>query len=60
MILSYNNRQLADLAATLNKKISPAGIFRDFTLGCWVGIQVTFLKISAFYIFSGSTLMLLG
>ena len=40
------------MAAILNKKISSAGIFGDFSPGCWVGIQVTFLKISAFYIFS--------
>ena len=40
------------MAAILNKKFSSAGIFRDFAPGCLVGIQVTFLKISAFYIFS--------
>ena len=39
------------MAAILNKKISSAGIFWDFSLGYLVGTQVTFLKISAFYIF---------
>ena len=41
------------MAAILNKKISPAGIFGDFSPGYLVGTQVTFLKNSAFYIFSG-------
>ena len=51
MILSYNNRGSVVMAAILNKKISSAGIFGDFSPGCLVGIQVTFLKISAFYNF---------
>ena len=51
MILGYSNRQLVAMAAILNKKISSAGIFGDFSPECWVGIQATFLKISAFYIF---------
>ena len=50
-ILGYNNRELVAMAAILNKKNSSAGIFGDFSPGCLVGIQVTFLKISAFYIF---------
>ena len=61
MILGYNNRKSAAIAAILNKKNSSAGILGDFSPGCLVGIQVTFLKISAFYIFfPGWTLMLLG
>ena len=52
MIFGYNNRESVAMAAILNKKISSAGIFGDFSQGCLVGIQVTFLKISAFYIFS--------
>ena len=51
MILGCNNRESVAMAAILNKKISSAGIFGDFSPGCLVGIQVTFLKISAFYIF---------
>ena len=51
MILGYNNRESVAMAAILNKKISSAGIFGDFSPGCLMGIQVTFLKISAFYIF---------
>ena len=47
MILGYNNRRPVAMAAILNKKLSSAWIFG-------VGIQVTFLKISAFYIFSRS------
>ena len=39
------------MAAILNKKISSTGIFGDFATGYYVGIKVTFLKISAFYIF---------
>ena len=61
MILGYNNRESVAMAAILNKKISSAGIFGDFSSGCLVGIQDTFLKISAFYIiFPGWTLMLLS
>ena len=61
MILGYKNRESVAMAAILNKKISSAGIIGDFSPGCLVGIQVTFLKISAFYIFfPGWTLMLLG
>ena len=33
-------------------KFSSTGILRDFIRRCQVGIQVTFLKISAFYIFA--------
>ena len=51
MILGYSNRQLVAMAAILNKKLSSTGIFGDFSPGCPVGIQVTFLKISAFYSF---------
>ena len=47
MILGYNNRRPVAMAANLNKKFSSAWIFG-------VGIQVIFLKISAFYIFSRS------
>ena len=50
-ILGYNNRELVAMVAILNKKFSSAGIFGDFSPGCLVGIQVTFLKISAFYLF---------
>ena len=39
------------MAAILNKKNSSAGIFGDFSPGCLVGIEVTFLRNSAFYIF---------
>ena len=52
MILGCNNREPVAMAAILNKKVSSAGIFGDFSPGCLVGIQVTFLKTSAFYIFS--------
>ena len=34
MILGYNNRRPAPMAAILNKKISSAGIFGDFSPGC--------------------------
>ena len=51
IILGWNNRESVAMAAILNKKISSAGIFGDFSPGCLVGIQVTFLKISAFYLF---------
>ena len=34
MILGYNNRQPAAMAAILNKNISSAGISRDFSPGC--------------------------
>ena len=34
MISGYNNRRPAAMAAILNKKISSAGIFRDFLPGC--------------------------
>ena len=51
MILGYSNRESVAMAAILNKIYSSAGIFGDFSPGCFVGIQVTFLKISAFYIF---------
>ena len=34
MILGYNNRGPAPMAAILNKKISSAGIFEDFSPGC--------------------------
>ena len=50
-ILGYNNRESVAMVAILNKKISSSGIFGDFSPGCLVGVQVTFLKISAFYIF---------
>ena len=40
------------MAAILNKKISSAGIFGDFSPWYYVVTQATFLKISAFYIFS--------
>ena len=49
--LGYSKRQLVAMAAILNKKNSSAGIFGDFSPGCLVGIEVTFLKNSAFYIF---------
>ena len=39
------------MAAILNKKISSAGIFFDFSPWYYVVIQATFLKSSAFYIF---------
>ena len=51
MILGYSNRQLVAMAAILNAIFSSAGIFGDFSPGCYVGIQANFLKISAFYIF---------
>ena len=51
MLLGYNNRESVAMAFIFNKN-SSAGIFGDFSPGCWVGIQVTFLKISAFYIVS--------
>ena len=60
MILGYNNRESWPMVAILNKKISSTGILGDFSPGCLVGIQVTFLNISAFYFFPGRTLMLLG
>ena len=50
-ILGYNNRESVAMAVILNKKNSFAGIFGDFSPECLVGIQVTFLKVSAFYIF---------
>ena len=50
MILGYNNRESVAMEAILNKKNSSAGIFWAFSPGCLVGIQLTFLKISAFYI----------
>ena len=34
MILGYNNRRPVPMAAILNKKISSAGIFGDFSPGC--------------------------
>ena len=34
MILGYNNRQPAPLAAILNKNFSSAGILGDFAPGC--------------------------
>ena len=34
MILGYNNRRPAAMAAILNKKISSAGIFWDFSPEC--------------------------
>ena len=40
------------MAAISNTDFSSAGIFGDFSPGCLMGIQVTFLKISAFYILS--------
>ena len=53
MILGYNNRQTVAKAAILNTAhIFSAWIFGDFSPGCYVGIKVTFLKNSAFYIFS--------
>ena len=52
IILDYNNRESVAMAAILNKKNSFTGIFGDFSPGCLVGIQVTFLTISAFYMFS--------
>ena len=52
MILGYNNRQTVAKAAILNIKIFSAWIFGDFSPECYVGIKVTFLKNSAFYIFS--------
>ena len=51
MSLGNNNMQQVAMAAILNKKISSAGIFGDFAPGCQLAIQITFLKISAFYIF---------
>ena len=60
MILGYNNRESVAMVAILNKKNSSAVIFEDFSPGCLVGVQVTFLKLSAFYIFPGLTLMLPG
>ena len=45
----YKNRQPAAMAAILNKKMF---LRWDFGPGCPGGIQVTFPKISAFYIFS--------
>ena len=51
MILCYSNRESVEMETILNEKFSSAGIFGDFSPGCLVGIQVTFLKISAFYIF---------
>ena len=51
MILGYNNRESVAMAAILNRKFSSAGIFGDYSLGCLVGIQVIFLKISGLYIF---------
>ena len=51
MILGYNNRESVAMADILHKKISSAGNFKYFLPGCLVGIRVTFLKISAFYIF---------
>ena len=59
MILGYNNKESVAMAAILIKKFCPAGIFGDFSPGCLLGIQVTLLKISAFYIFPGWTLILL-
>ena len=53
MILGYNNRESVAMAAILNKRFSSAVIFGEFSPGCLVGIQVTVLEISAFYIFSG-------
>ena len=37
------------MEAILNKKKFPVGILEDFVRGYQVGIQVTVLKISAFY-----------
>ena len=34
MVLGYNNRQSVAMATILNKKISSAGIFGDFSPGC--------------------------
>ena len=34
LILGYNNRRPVAMAAILNKKISSAGIFGDFSPGC--------------------------
>ena len=34
MILGYYNKRPAAMAAILNKKNSPAGIFGDFSPGC--------------------------
>ena len=50
MILGYKNRQSVAMAAILNKKFS-AEIVGDFSPGYYLGIRVTFLNISAFYIF---------
>ena len=57
--LRYGDSQLG-ATGTILDKTSYGGIFGDYIPGCWVGTQINFLKISAFYIFPFWSLMFLG